>query len=149
MPIDKSGDFWTGSHAADIEPFLKALAKEERTIPINLYRAAACGCGAVEFKLSGDDEEGCARRVCAACKTSHFICDSADYWQESTPEPLLCHGCAGAMFNVGAGFSLNKGEGRHVQWITIGQRCVRCGILGSFVDWKIGYSPSSHLIDQV
>ncbi len=149
MPIDKSGDFWKSPDAADIFPFLKDLAREEGTIPINQYRAATCTCGSNRFRLTGDDEEGCARRDCAQCKTSHFICDSGDYWGEAEPAKLICHGCAGDIFNAGAGFSLEKGKGPDVQWVTIGQRCVRCGILGSFTDWKISYSPSSHLIDQV
>ena len=149
MAIDKSGEWWTGSQAAVIERFLIDLAAEEGTIPIRRYRAVACDCGGDAFRLSGDDEEGCARRTCVACKSSRFICDSGDYWSEAEPEDLVCHGCGADVFNVGVGFSISKGPAPDVQWVTVGQRCIGCGVLGSFVDWKISYSPSIHLIDQV
>ena len=149
MAIDKSGDFWTSPDAGDIERFLNDLAAEEGSIPINRFRAARCACGSIEFRLRGDDEEGCAERVCVACKMARFICDSADYWSEAEPERLVCHVCDNDTFNIGIGFSLEKGKGPDVQWVTVGERCVKCGVLGSFADWKISYSPSAHLMDQV
>lgn len=149
MSIDKSRDWWTSPDAADIEPFLRDLAKEEGTMPINAFRLARCACGSIEFRLTGDDEEGCALRSCVACKARHFICDSEDYWSEASPEPLVCHGCGANAFNVGAGFSFSSRAATDLGWITVGQRCVRCGVLGSFVDWKINYSPSLQLMDRV
>ena len=149
MAIDKSGDFWTSPDAGDIEPFLKDLAKEDGSIPINRFHLARCACGSIAFRLRGDDEEGCAERVCVDCQSVRFICDSADYWNEAVPERLVCHACDNDTFNVGVGLSLEKGKGPDIQWVTIGQRCATCGVLGSFADWKISYSPSGHLIDQV
>jgi hypothetical protein len=31
----------------------------------------------------------------------------------------------------------------------VGVRCPRCGVLGCFAGWKIGFSPSRHLLDRV
>ena len=50
-------------------------------------------------------------------------------------------------FELVVGFS-HRDDGT-VKWITVGLRCVDCGILDSPVDWKIDYSPASHLYDQV
>ena len=36
---------------------------------------------------------------------------------------------------------------RDVSWISAGNRCTKCGTLGSFVDWKIGYGPSDQLLN--
>jgi hypothetical protein len=32
-----------------------------------------------------------------------------------------------------------------VRWITVGERCLACGILGAAIDWKVDYSPTDHL----
>jgi hypothetical protein len=32
---------------------------------------------------------------------------------------------------------------------TFGERYMRCGVLGSFVDWKIDYGPTDHLFTQI
>jgi hypothetical protein len=148
MTIDQSGDFWRGSEGSDLHPFLIDLAAEEGACRIDRFELARCACGSLEFSLEGDDEEGCAKRTCVSCHVDRFVCDSDVYWSEATPEPLTCHGCGGATFNVGVGLSLTK-RATDVLWVTVGQRCVACGIMGSFVDWKIAYSPSIHLLEQV
>jgi len=51
------------------------------------------------------------------------------------------------ILNVGVGFSLyDDGE---VRWLYLGERCSKCGILGCFAGWKVGYSPSKGLLEQV
>src|SRR5215471_4212947 len=50
------------------------------------FRQAKCGCGSEDFELLADDDEGCAKRICASCRVEQFICDSGEYWPESTPE---------------------------------------------------------------
>ncbi|MBN2193608.1 MAG: hypothetical protein JW751_12395 [Polyangiaceae bacterium] len=36
-----------------------------------------------------------------------------------------------------------------IKWVTVGTRCVACGILGVPAEWKIDYEPSDHLYGQV
>ncbi|MGA7753515.1 MAG: hypothetical protein WCB05_11810 [Candidatus Sulfotelmatobacter sp.] len=49
--------------------------------------------------------------------------------------------------NVGVGFSLyDDGE---IRWVYFGERCSACGILGCFAGWKVAYSPSKQLLEQV
>jgi hypothetical protein len=150
MAIDRSGKWWTGSEAADIREYLEAYKAQGYTV--HEARLCTCGCGSVEFNLEADRDEGCARRSCVHCGTKHLICDSGEYWSDADPESWACVECAGVSCNLAVGFSLyeqEQGEEQAVRWISIGNRCVRCGPLGSFVDWKVGYSPSYQLLDQV
>jgi hypothetical protein len=36
-----------------------------------------------------------------------------------------------------------------VRRVTVGQRCMRCGVLASFVDWEIDDAPTEHPRSQV
>ena len=77
----------------------------------------------------------------------HLICDSAQFWDSAEPSERICD-CDSHNFNVGVGFAFYEDE-KAVQWIYVGARCVNCGFLGCFVGWKVGYSPSLQLLDQV
>jgi hypothetical protein len=105
-----------------------------------------CGCGNGHFRLHVDADEGAARRTCAQCRWPHFICDSKEAWDAGAPEEVVCP-CGVKFFELVVAFS-HREDGT-VKWITVGLRCVDCGILGSPVDWKFDYAPTSHLYDQV
>jgi hypothetical protein len=105
-----------------------------------------CSCANAAFHLEIDDVEGCARRTCAQCGRNHFICDSGASADDSSLVAVRCS-CGGDQFEVVAGFS--RRDEKTVRWITVGVRCVRCGVLGSPVDWEIDYAPTSHLYDLV
>lgn len=148
--ISETSDHWLiGTEAADIEKFLVDLAAEEGTMPIRQFRLVKCTCGCLEFTLLGDADEGCAERTCTRCRSRRFICDGANYRDEAVPEQLTCLKCKSKKFNIGVGFSLRANPAPDVRWITIGQLCTHCGALGSMMDWKIDYSPSMQLLDEV
>jgi hypothetical protein len=109
--------------------------------PVGPVLQSVCACGGATFRLDGDREEGCARRTCLACGRSAFLGDSGEFWADARPARCICPECAGEAHEVGVGFSL-RADG-DVRWLTVGQRCVRCGVLGSFVDWKIDYVTGS------
>jgi hypothetical protein len=144
MTIDTSGKWWTGSEFADIEEYLRIYTAD--AYPASDIVQSVCNCGHTVFRVEGDRDQGCVRRTCAACKTSAFICDSGEYWDEAEPTKLSCRPCRGRQFEVGVAFS--RHEDGDVRWITTGERCVKCGVLGSFVEWKIDYSPTEHLLAQ-
>ena len=50
-------------------------------------------------------------------------------------------------FEIAVAFSHR--EDASVRWVTVGERCTKCGVLGAAVDWKIDYPPTEHLYDQV
>jgi hypothetical protein len=144
MPIDKTGAWWKGADFADLTDYLREYCRDG--YPADVIVQSVCACGHTTFRLEGDSEEGCARRTCAACRMPAFIGDSADYWDEAGPETLTCRPCRGRLFEIGVAFS-TRDDG-DIKWITVGQRCVRCGVLGSFIDWKIDYGPTDHLLNH-
>ena len=146
MTIDTSGKWWVGSDPEDIREYLDAFTEE--SYPMNEFRLARCNCGGLVFRLEADTFEGSARRHCLSCGKGHFICDSEDCWDESDPEKWQCVECGADQTNVGVGFSLYD-DGDDIRWLYIGVRCAQCGVLGCFVDWKIGYGPSLQLMARV
>ena len=144
VAIDKRGKWWKGSSFADLDEYIRAYTEEG--YPAQIIRQSICACGATAFQLEADRDEGCARRICSSCGQAAFLGDSSDCWEEAEPERCSCP-CRNRSFEIGVGFSL-RSDGE-VKWITVGERCLKCGVLGSFVDWKIDYSPTHHLLEQV
>ena len=145
MTIDKSGEFWRGTSPEDVDEYLEAYTADN--YPVARVIHCVCPGGGAEMSLDADVDEGCARWTCNKCKTQRFIGDSEDYWGAATPEPLVCPECKGVVYELAVGFALR--EGGDVRWMTVGNRCVTCGLLGSFIDWKIDYSPTEHLFSKV
>jgi hypothetical protein len=147
MAIDMSGKCWTSDNPADIEGYLKLLKPEGYAI--DLYRHCLCACGSIEFRLFAGKDEGVGQRECIKCRETFFICDGEEYAEDAELIEFPCP-CGGLTKNVGVGFSMNDSEPETViRWISVGTRCVACGILASPLDWKIQYGPSVHLIDMV
>ena len=145
MAIDESGRWWRGESVDDLVEYLELYTAEGH--PATDIRECVCGsCGGRVFGLRTDREEGCARRTCRACGTKSFLADSDEYWADAHPTTCRCP-CEGVDFNVAVGFAFHT-DG-DVRWVTVGQRCVSCGVLGSSVDWKIDYSPTAHLLARV
>jgi hypothetical protein len=144
MALDTSGRWWRGDEFADLAAYLRALTADG--YPVGDVRQCVCRCGGTVFRLLADAEEGCAARACAACGERAFIADSAEAWGEATPEPAVCP-CGSDEAELGVGFS-DRADGE-VRWVTVGQRCARCGVLASSVDWAVDYAPTAHLRSQV
>ena len=142
--IDKTGKWWKGQDFADLAEYLVALTADG--YPADRVLEPQCICGARVFRLHGDRDEGVARRTCVACGHKAFICDSEEAWADAEPKLVKCP-CGAREFQVGVAFSM-RGTG-DVRWITVGERCLACGVLGGSVDWSIDYSPSLHLLDSV
>jgi len=145
MTINTGGKWWVGSVAEDIKAYLKAFSAD--TYVIDDFRLAKCECGSFNFHLRADDNEGTAARVCVSCNRSHLLCDSQEYWEDSSPVEWKCLECGSNTCNVGVGFSLY--EDGEIRWLYVGERCVTCGVLGSTTQWKVAYTPSKQLLDQV
>jgi len=145
MAINKSGKWWVGSRAEDLEEYLREYSRDG--YKSDEFRLAKCKCGGQNLQLLADDDEGVARRICSSCGDEHFICDSEEFWADSNPEEWTCVECGSKSANVGVGFSLY--EDGEVRWLYVGERCSSCGILGCFAGWKVAYAPSRQLMDQV
>jgi hypothetical protein len=144
MSIDKSGKWWIGTSVDDLREYLEAYSADNYCI--HEFRPAKCKCGGETFELLADDDEGCAKRTCTSCAIGKFICDSEEYWSDSTPEQWKCIECGSTSANIGVGFSLY--EDGEVRWLYVGERCANCGILGCLAGWKIAYSPSKQLLER-
>jgi hypothetical protein len=149
VTIDSSGKWWVGSKVDDTKDYLRAYKAEGYAV--HEVRICKCDCGSDQFELEADRDEGCAQRICARCGAAHLICDSDKYWSDAQPERWGCTECRCKTCNLAVGFSLStpeEGRTSDVRWISVGSRCTNCGVLGSFVDWKVGYGPSHHLLEQ-
>jgi hypothetical protein len=144
MALDTSGRWWRGTEFADLAAYLRALTADAH--PVGDVRQCVCRCGGMVFRLLADADEGCVLRVCVACGERAFIADSAEAWDDASPEPAVCP-CGAGEAELGVGFS-DRAEGE-VRWITVGQRCARCGVLASAVDWEVDYAPTAHLRSRV
>jgi hypothetical protein len=144
MGIDASGKWWKGQNADDLVEYIRLLT--EQGSPATKFAVAKCACGADHFRLYADRDEGCAKRQCASCGKDAFICDSEEISEEASLKKARCK-CKKDVFDVAVGFALrDTGE---IKWITVGARCVSCGMLGAYVDWKINYAPTDHLYSMV
>lgn len=146
MAIDKSGKWWVGKTPEDLKEYLDAFSED--SYPIHEFRLARCDCGSLEFQIEASDEDGVARRTCAACRQNHFLCDSEENWSDAETKRWRCTACKSRVANVAAGFSLTE-DRQAIHWLYVGERCVGCGVLGCLTSWKIGYSPSLQLMDLV
>ena len=145
MPIDTSGKWWTGSMPEDIDEYLRALSSD--SYPVTEFRLSRCQCEGLVFRIEAAQSEGVARRICASCGIEHLICDSAENIGERTNLRKFRCVCKGNLANVGVGYSMHEG-GKAVSWLWVGHRCVKCGVLGSMVEWKVGYEPSLQLLNE-
>ena len=145
MSIDTSGKWWVGSDPKDVGEYLEKYSADG--YQATEFRLAQCSCGGVSFNLWSDDDEGTAKRICVNCLTSHLVCDSEEYWTGASAKEWVCVECASKTCNVGVGFSMY--DDGHVRWLYVGERCVSCGTLGCSAQWKVAYTPSSQLLDQI
>jgi hypothetical protein len=150
VAIRKLRKWWKGTEVADLDNFLRTFTA--KGYPVDRFVHPTCSCGNAAFRLiAGAD---CAQRVCASCGAESFVCDSGEYWDHADPDECACP-CGGEVFELAVGFShvdaiTPEGEPfRTIKWVTVGARCVKCGILGVYADWKIDYEPCDHLYRQV
>ena len=77
-------------------------------------------------------------------EVTHVV-DSDEFWDADDAEECACT-CGGEQFAAALGLSCRPdGE---VRWVTVGLRCLACGLCGVYEDWKIDYMPSRHLLTR-
>ncbi len=146
MALRKKGDKAFGDSVADIRDALVAYATGG--YPPTVFADAACACGGTTFVLAVDDDEGAAERRCTACDAPALIANSADVEDDMTLEPCGCP-CGRDVFELTLGLALYAGSATDVRWIYVGARCVTCGDVGCYVDWKCdGSETASDLLTR-
>ena len=145
MVIDRSGTWWTGDSAADLDDYLREFTADG--YPVERVVHARCErCQGTVFLVGLDEEEGAAERCCTGCDTVVALLDSADHLADADVEDAACP-CGGEEFNVAVGFAFH--DDGDVRWVYLGLRCAADGVLGCYADWKIDYSPSADLVNRV
>jgi ribosomal protein S27E len=138
--IDKSKKFWSGDCAEDIIEYLNEYTQNE----VKKIVIVKCNeCGLQDFTFQLDDSEGAIEVTCVNCNKKRLLLDSEDYWDDCEPEEAKCSVCKKDFYNIGVGF-VYRDDG-DVKWVYIGNRCINCGVLGSWGDWKIDYDPTDNL----
>jgi hypothetical protein len=141
VTIDKSGEFWKGTDAADIDEFVRAFTADGYPVA-RMVHSRCEDCSGTTFALRVDDVEGYADRRCISCGRVFHMLDSAEYIDDASPEECACP-CGGEEFELAVGYALR--DGGDVRWVSVGARCIRDGTLGVYADWKIDYGPTDHL----
>src|SRR5206468_3940833 len=96
--------------------------------------------------ISGDDDAKAEGAV-------HYVCDSADYWDDDEADECGCPCGESDEFRLSVGFrhvdvqDEDRRISRMVKWVYVGGMCVRCGVVGLYADWKIDYASTDHLYD--
>src|SRR5262249_43906444 len=128
-----------------LDAYLCGLTAEENNSAAYVTHAH-CGCSGTVFRVEVDDDNGCARRTCVRCGAKHLMLDSAEFWATADPGSCECP-CGADTFEVAVAFSRRDDEA--LTWVTIGLRCIACGMMGVYTDWKVDYEPTEHLYDAV
>ena len=100
--------------------------------PIAEFEQLFCGCGASEFCLFSDDEEGGAFVVCAKCDQEINIENSKRYIE--VKQQNICK-CDNEILHVGTGKAYFE-DSTDLRWVYVGAECSVCGLAGVYVDWK-------------
>jgi hypothetical protein len=147
VTIDYSGKWWVGDRPNDLDEYLRAYTVD--TYPVAQFKLTACTCGEQAFRLAADADEGCASVACMACGASRFLLDSESVWGEADPVDWTCIECGEVACNVGVGLARYADDARAARWAYVGCRCVRCGILGCFAEWKLDGDPMDELLGKI
>lgn len=145
MTIDRSGTWWKGSEAADLDEYLTGLSAAEYPVT-RLVHATCEQCGGDTFRIWVDDPEECARRSCVKCGEAEYMLDSDEMAQDASLAPVVCP-CGGTTYQVAAGFATRPNGDPH--WVYIGLRCDTDGTLGAPADWSIDHAPMDRLFATV
>ncbi|GAA2375510.1 hypothetical protein [Dactylosporangium salmoneum] len=135
-----------GSSFEDLAAFLKR--PEPGGYAVDEVRECVCrACGGRRFEVLVMDEESAARRTCLDCRQHEFIADSDEYWDDDADAEYCCAcPCGEEDFAAAVGYSMR--DDGDVRWVFVGLRCLACGMLGVYEDWKIDWGPSNHLLDR-
>lgn len=146
MALRKRGRRRYGDGPADLRAEITRYSEQNAYVAQH-FADAVCRCGAGTFRLLLDDEEGAAVRRCVSCSAEHSIGDSGEYLADAELAECACP-CGGDQFEVTAGVSL-YGRTEDVRWLYLGCRCVACGLVAVYGDWKCEYEGYRGLLERV
>ncbi|MBE6698824.1 MAG: hypothetical protein E7584_01070 [Ruminococcaceae bacterium] len=139
--VDKSRKYWYGDCADDIDEFLKEYIE----IPDIDIKSVICrSCGSEALLLRIDSNEGAIQVKCPKCGEKKILLDCEEIWEDANPRLRKCAVCKMSKeHNVKVGFI--RRENGDAKWVYIGSRCTGCGVLASYLDWRIDYGPTDEM----
>ena len=143
--LDKSKEFWTGTSAEDINEWLCEYTEDNS---IDVKPVICHSCGKDVFELMVDEYEGFIQVKCTECGTEKILLDCEEILEDAEPSLGTCSICKSSKsYNVRVGFI--RRESGSVKWVYIGNRCTKCGTLGSYLDWKVDYEPTDEMESNI
>lgn len=139
MTLHKRGKHNYGDSQADIRDEVLRYSHLNGYVAQH-FADAICVCGSKTFRLTLDDNEGAATRICSECNIEHAIGDSENFLEDASLEECDCP-CGSESFEITIGVSLYD-DSEDVKWLYLGCRCSKCGLTAVYGDWKnefIGY----------
>ncbi|MDG6101888.1 hypothetical protein Daura_37490 [Dactylosporangium aurantiacum] len=141
----------SGASFEDLAAFLRRCQPGGH--PVDLVRECVCrSCGGRRFQLRVATITSAVRRVCLDCGQEAFIADSMEWWDDDAEVGCCACLCGHEAFAAAVGFSLHEPDppdsAPDVRWVLVGGRCLACGLLGVYEDWKVSWGPSGYLLDQ-
>lgn len=146
MALRKRGSNRYGDNQADIREEITRYSELNGYLAV-YFADATCKCGERRFRLSLDDNEGAAVRVCTTCNVEHPIGDSNEYLDDATLEECACP-CGNEAFEITVGVSLYESSD-DVKWLYLGCRCPECQLTAVYGDWKNEYPGYLELLSRV
>lgn len=146
MALKERDGYWYGDSQADLREELLRYSEKNGYV-IHHFADAVCECGNRNLLLLMDELQGVAVRVCPVCEHGHPMGDSEEYLDEAELEQRECL-CFEGVFEITVGVSLYE-DSEDVRWLYVGCRCVACGCLGCYGDWKNEYIGYRELLDNV
>ena len=139
--IDKSRKYWYGDRADDIDEFLKEYTEVS---DIDIKPVACHSCGSAVLSMRIDSNEEAIQVKCPSCGAKKIILDCEEVWEDASPRLRKCAVCKiSKEHNVKVGFI--RRENGSAKWVYIGSCCTNCGVLASYLDWKISYEPTDEI----
>ena len=143
--IDRSGAWWVGETADDIDEYLAAWSGND-SIDVKQIKCNKCGCDRLFVRM--DQNEDAIQVVCPECKYKKILLDCEEVWEDAKPKAVHCRICKKrTAFYLKAGFI--RRENGSVKWVYIGEMCTECHTLGSFMDWRISYEPTDEMENNI
>ncbi len=142
--IDRTKEFWTSDSPDDINEYLREYAENDT---LDIKPVVCHSCGNTAFSMEVDQDECGIEVCCTKCGTKKLLLDGEEIWKDCEPVSAKCPLCRGKEYNVRIGF--DRRENHNVRWVYVGNRCTKCEVLGSYLDWGIDYEPTTEMEQNI
>lgn len=139
MALRQRGQYWYGDSTADIREILGH--PYHGVLPCTHFADVVCECGGRVFDLLIDDEYRQADFPCLSCERNylfHLADDDGSYDGDPKADTEFracpCDNNPNCRFEIVVGVCLSEGSDVPRQ-VSIGCRCTKCGLTGSYADW--------------